>query len=91
MAFSKGGPLASRALHLMMIQRVQNLITGDKNSQLLLRTIHYTRDLPPASSCCSLLPGNFSTAAGELCPRGRAGTKVQAAGNAAHPGLLRKA
>lgn len=61
---SARGAAGFQGVALMMIQRVQNLIAGDKNSRLLLSTIHYTTDLPPASFCRSLLPGKFPTAAG---------------------------
>lgn len=73
---SARGAAGFQGVALMMIQRVQNLITGDKNSQLLLRTIHYTTDVPPASFCRLLLSGKFPGAAGQLHPRDSAGTKV---------------
>lgn len=73
---SERGAAGFQGVALMMIQRVQHLITGDKNSRLLLRTIHYTTDLPPASFCLLLLSGKFPSAAGQLHPRDSVGTEV---------------
>lgn len=63
---SARGAASFQGVALMMIQRVQNLIAGDKNNQFLLSAIHYTSDLPPGSFYLLFLPWQFASAAREL-------------------------